>query len=183
MTLNERMNCFRLASRELFNHFFHVPHATSEASAGPPLNQPSDDADDAWDTEVSFSYVEEVLFEKMVCEPCKLTHVGHGKLQQEIVVKLNSAFCPIMLNREIDSGYWDFPIREVTTEARLLFVTFFDWDALAYRDNRYVLVRVDDWPSHPETVGKRALVESQYVHFIRASVSPQQGSGPKSQEG
>jgi hypothetical protein len=74
-----------------------------------------------------------------------------------------------MLNREVNSGYWDFPIREVTRDARLLFFRFFDWDVLAYRDNRYVLVQIDSWPSHPEAVGKQALVEARYVHFVHTA--------------
>ena len=115
-----------------------------------------------------FSHVEEVLFEKLVCEPARLTHAPYGSLQSEILVELNSDVCPIMLNREVNLGYWDFPIREVTRDARLLFFRFFDW-VLAYRDNRYVLVQIDSWPSHPEAVGKQALVEAQYVHFVHAA--------------
>jgi hypothetical protein len=168
MTLDEMMNRFRLASRELFNQFFHVPKATSEAS-GPPPDASSAEGAEAWDMETRFSHVEEMLFEKMVCEPGQLSHVEYGKLHKEIVVELSSPFCPIMLNRELNSGYWDFPIREVTDDAYLLFLKFFDWDMLGYRDNRYVLVQVGEWPSHPEAVGKQALIESQYVHFVRAT--------------
>lgn len=166
MTLNDMMNRFRLASRELFNHFFHVSGATGR---GAPPDAPAADGGEAWDLEMRFSHVEQVLFEKLVCEPARLTHAPYGGLQPEILVQLNSDFCPIMLNREVNSGYWDFPIREVTRDARLLFFRFFDWDVLAYRDNRYVLVRVDDWPSHPETAGKQALIETQYLHFVHAA--------------
>ena len=168
MAPNEMMNRFRLASRELFNHFFHVSGATGQSSRA-PLDSPAADGGEAWDLEVRFSHVEEVLFEKLVCEPARLTHAPYGSLQSEILVELNSDVCPIMLNREVNSGYWDFPIREVTRDARLLFFRFFDWDVLAYRDNRYVLVQIDSWPSHPEAVGKQALVEAQYVHFVHAA--------------
>jgi hypothetical protein len=70
-----------------------------------------------------------------------------------------------MLNREVNSGYWDYPISEVTREPVLLFVQFFDWDILAYRDNQYVMAEVRDWSSNPETAGKRALIEFQCVQF------------------
>jgi hypothetical protein len=66
---------------------------------------------------------------------------------QSIHVVLESDAAPIMLNREIDPGYWDYSIQEVAREAQLTFICFFDWDQLAYRDNRYVRVRVDSWPS------------------------------------
>lgn len=166
MTLNERMNRFRVASRELFNHFFHVSGASAGTSGAPP-NASSADGDDPWDLERRFSYVEEVLFDQLVCEPAKLTHVQYGDLQTEILVELSSDLCPIMLSA--GPGSWDFPVREVTRDARLVFFKFFDWDILAYRDNRCVLVQVDDWPSHPEAVGKQALIESHYVHFVLAA--------------
>jgi hypothetical protein len=78
-----------------------------------------------------------------------------------------------MLNREFSSGYWDYPLKEVTEEARLIFIRFFDWDQLAYRDNRYVLVQVQSWSAHPETVGKQGLIESQYVLFDERSAAPE----------
>jgi len=46
---------------------------------------------------------------------------------------------------------------------------FFDWDQLGYRNNQYILVQIDLWPSHPETIGKRVLIESTYVRFAKAS--------------
>ena len=74
-----------------------------------------------------------------------------------------------MLNRGEDSGYWDHPQNEVNRDAVLAFVTFFDWDSLDLVDWRYVRVIVREWPSHPELVGKHALVETIYVHFERAT--------------
>jgi hypothetical protein len=47
----------------------------------------------------------------------------------------------------------------------MLFVSYFDWDQLGYRDNKYVQVEIESWPMHPETGGKRALIESHYVTF------------------
>lgn len=70
---------------------------------------------------------------------------------------------PVMLSCDVDSGNWDYPVRVVTRKVRLEFVHFFDWDQLACRDNRYVCVRVEEWPSQENAVGKYALVETQYV--------------------
>lgn len=134
MALNEMMNRFRLTSHELFNHFFYISGATGQSSGAPP-DAPAADGGVAWDLDVRFSHVEEVLFEKLVHEPARLTDAPYGSLQSEILVELNSDFCPIMLNREVNSGYWDSPIREVTRDARLLFFRLFDWDVLAYHDN------------------------------------------------
>ncbi len=52
---------------------------------------------------------------------------------------------------------------------RFLHVEEVLFEKLVCRDNRYVLVQIDSWPSHPEAVGKQALVEAQYVHFVHAA--------------
>jgi hypothetical protein len=152
--IDNLVNRFRLASRDLFNVYFHV-------------NDPY--KNDGWSAAERFSEVEVVLFEKLVLEAGHLSNVKYGTLHPEIQVALRGTdHAPIMLNRDVDSGYWDYPVKEVTQDAKLLFVRFFDWDQLDYRDNRYVRVRVDQWPSHPETVGKHALINSQSVRFEKA---------------
>jgi hypothetical protein len=151
MVLDDLMSRFRYASRELFNHHFRVPD---------PYNN------DGWLLEGRFSQVEAVLFEQLVAAPAALPSVTWGTHQPAIHVGLRHGdFAPIMVNRETDSGYWDFPIKEVTRDAQLSFVRFFDWDLLAVRDNQYVRVVIDAWPQHPEGAGKHALIEAQYVVF------------------
>jgi hypothetical protein len=73
-----------------------------------------------------------------------------------------------MINREVDTGYWDHPIVEITKDAQLSFVRFFDWDVLAVRDYQYVRIRIDAWPAHPEIIGKHALIEARSVAFDQA---------------
>ena len=151
--IDERMKQFRLASRELFNHYFCVP-------------EPYDN--DGWILEERFSDVQVLLFEKLVLEPEDLPAIAYGSVQNKLLVELtNSESAPIMINRDIDSGYWDYPIKEFTKDTRLLFISFFDWDQLNYRDNRYVRVQIDRCVTHPDIVGKHALVESQYVRFVK----------------
>lgn len=155
MNLDTRMNRFRLASRELFNHYFRVEDASG-----------TETDPEAWGAEERFEEVETVLFEKLVLEPMQLSGPTYGHRNTRIQVRLRSGrFAPIMLNREVDSGYWDHSIREVTDDATLEFVSFFDWDQLHYRDHRYVRVVVAAWPSQPSAVGKHALIESQYVRY------------------
>lgn len=154
INVDEMMNQFRLASRELFNHFFRIPDAYNN---------------NGWLLEERFSDVQNILFQKLVTEPASLSDTTYGNLQPEILVELRSSeSAPIMVNREVESGYWDYPIKEITKDARLLFVSFFDWDQLDYRDNRYVRLQIDSWPSHPEASGKQALIESQYVRFAKS---------------
>jgi hypothetical protein len=153
--MDERMNQFRLASRELFNHFFRI-------------SNPYDN--DGWQLKDRFSIVEATLFEKLVTEPADLPKVDYGTLQTAILVLLKDAqSVPAMVNREVSSGYWDFGLREITSDARLGFVSYFDWDQLGYRDNRYVRVQIEQWPAHLEAVGKHALIESHHVRFAHAA--------------
>jgi len=86
-------------------------------------------------------------------------------VQEKIQVRSISDFVPAMINREIKSGYWDFPIKNIPTETECLFICFFDFDQLDYRDNRYVRVEIKKCKSHPEVIGKHALIETQYVSY------------------
>jgi hypothetical protein len=153
MNLDDSMKSFRLASRGLFNRFFLVDD--------PYKN-------DGWALEDRFSQVEAVLFEQLVAVPHGLVGCAYGIHQPAIRVALGQDFAPVMINREIDSGYWDHPVRELTRDAGLSFVRFFDWDLLAVRDNAYVRVNIDDWSSQPGAVGKHALVATQSVVFRQA---------------
>jgi len=154
MELDELMNRFRVASRELFNHYFRVPD---------PYNN------DGWTYEERFARVQTELFQTLVVEPGNLGNARYGAMLPAVRVELRHGDrAPIMLNRETDSGYWDHPIKEVTRDAKLNFIRFFDWDQLDYRDNRYVRVRVESWPSQKNAEGKDALIESHYVKFAKA---------------
>ncbi|UGY16731.1 hypothetical protein [Bradyrhizobium septentrionale] len=153
--LNELMVRFRIASREIFNQFFRVE--------GPYEN-------DGWSFEQRFSEVEAILFDKMVAEPASLGNASYGSVTSAISVELRiGKSVPAMINREINSGYWDHPIGAVTADAQLQFISFFDWDRLNYRDNQYVRVCIARWPSHKEMEGKEALLEAQYVQFRKSN--------------
>ena len=171
MTLDDSMNKFRVAGRELFNNYFRVPSL-------------SEDYELAVELEEGFNAVEQLLFEKLVLEPWSIPNVKYGYkfgAYPEIRVSLpipNSdegligdpdnppLAAPIMLNREVDSGYWDYPLDRFTNDATLMFICYFDWVQFGFRDNNYVRVLVRDWPAHPDVVGKEGLVESYQVRFV-----------------
>jgi hypothetical protein len=155
MNYDVQLNRFRVASRELFNNSFRVENASGNGTDP-----------EAWDALERFEEVECVLFEKMVLEPLEMAGPTYGHRNPRIRVCLRSgSSAPIMMNRDVDSGYWDHALREVTDDAVLEFVRFFDWDQLHYCDYRYVRVVVAGWPSQPAAVGKHALIESQYVRY------------------
>ncbi len=110
MSIDEMMNQFRVASRELFNYFFRVPNPYAPESNG-------------WVLEERFREVENILFQKLVTEPACLMSVEYGYVQSEIGVELRLCeFSPIMINREMNSGYWDYPTKEVTKDVKLAFL-------------------------------------------------------------
>lgn len=158
MSLDEMMKQFRLASRELFNHYFRI----SNSHGG-----------DKWGSIERFREVENLLFRKLVAEPASLEAFVYGDVQPAILVRLRDGLnaAPLMLNRDIDSGYWDHPLAEVPSGTELIFVRFFDWDELDFHDNQYTRVQVRSWSAHPEAIGKHALIESQYIRFVEAGGS------------
>ena len=153
--IDEMVNRFRLASREMFNHYFR----DLDLNGG-----------DQWALAERFSAVQDVLFQKLVAEPASLSNVSYGEPQPGIFVALRSGIesAPALINRETKSGYWDHPVRELARGSKLLFIGFFDWNQLDYRDNQYVRVQIEDLPSHPETRGKHALIEWRHVTFVEA---------------
>lgn len=147
-------NKFRLSSRELFNNYF--------------LESLSDDQK-GWDYLEQFDFVAESLFLALVTVPNGLDEIVYGRPQPQILVKTSSEVgAPLILNREIDSGYWDYPVTYSVPNAVFTFVRFFDWNQMSYKDNRFVQVVVRDWPGNTELVGKHALLETHYVTYEKA---------------
>jgi hypothetical protein len=155
IALDDHLNRFRVASRELLNGYFRTANPYPTGTLG-------------WVLEARFLDVEALLFEKLVTEAVPLRSVRYGTVQPQILVVPHTDPVPWMLNREIKSGYWDGSPDAVTPEARLMFIEFFDWDQLAIRDNRYVRVQVASWQSQPGAVGKHALIETHHVRCVEA---------------
>jgi hypothetical protein len=153
MPLNDSVTQFRLAARELFNTFFRIED---------PYNN------DGWALEARFRIVESALFDQLVAAPSSLPLDSYGAHLPGVRVALNGLdFAPVMVNRKVDSGYWDHPLTEATKDVELSFVRFFDWDILAVRDYQYVRVKIDAWPGHIDVIGKHALIEARYIVFDR----------------
>lgn len=153
--MDKAINKFRLASRELFNNFFLEEFLEAEDE----------------DFYEQFTIIEEQLFCALVTTKFDLGKIVYGFPQPEILVKAKEAsICgtPIMINREIDSGYWDYPISIASPECVFTFVKFFDWDQKSYKDNRYVRVIIQEWPADPDLVGKHALIETIYTSYNQA---------------
>lgn len=69
---------------------------------------------------------------------------------------------PVLINREMTSGYWDYPITELQrNEAEIGFVHYFDFSGIDMpRRYEYLRGRVLDCTKRPEIVGKDILVSA-----------------------
>ena len=153
--VSETVNAFRLASRGLFNDYFRV------------REQPYENG--GWSQLERFVIVERLLFKQLVGAVCTADLAPYGEPQPRLLVSLSTGeFAPIMVNRDVDSGYWDHPVSEVTKSATLRFVRFFDWDQLGVCDYRYVHVVIASWPEQPGLQGRHALIESKYTTYSEA---------------
>ena len=57
--------------------------------------------------------------------------------------------------------YWDHPISTISPNDGVLeFLDYFDFDELGCRDFKYVRARIQEFPGHPELVGREALLEA-----------------------
>ncbi|MDP5238750.1 hypothetical protein Q9Q94_04375 [Uliginosibacterium sp. 31-16] len=158
MNIDRRINKFRLASRELFNNYFLEEFL----------------ADEDWDFYEQFTTIEESLFQALVTAQSGIEEIIYGFPQPaiQVVARQGSSGMPIMLNREIDSGYWDHPIKQCVPGCVFTFKIFFDWDQRSYKDNRYVRAIVKTWPDNPSLVGKHVLIETHYVSYEQVTPEP-----------
>ncbi len=156
MNIDKLVNRFRIASRELFNNYFLEHFLENED----------------WDFYELFTCLEENLFHALVTSRLSIQNIKYGCYPQDEIEVIPSELCtvgiPILLNRDTSSGYWDHAISRTETGCVFGFLSFFDWDQKAYKDNRYVRVLVKSWPERPELIGKHALIETIYVSYRKA---------------
>ena len=147
------MSEFRIADRELFNRYFR-------------LENPWQNQEAAWLLVERFGDLESVLFQKMVAEALNVGGVTYGQPQPDILVSGQAGSeVTALINREICSGYWDYPDTVIPADAEMQFMDFFDWDVLSVRDNKYARVRIAACPSNTALTGKHALLEAPQVSY------------------
>jgi len=81
----------------------------------------------------------------------------------------------VLVNREIQSGYWDYPIRELKSgDCQIALIHFFDWANYdCPRKYEFYRGRIGESGTYPETVGKHVLVpvEEAEIHYVGAEQS------------
>jgi hypothetical protein len=163
MNIDDLINKFRIASRELFNNYFRIEYPWEK-----------ENQEEAWYRQQRYAEVEKMLWQQLVLDMAEIDGPGYEATEAhpKIRLRIKSELGPIMLNREFHSGYWDYPVKEVTDKAVFGLIGFFDFDNLSIRDNQYARAKVLDWPAHPETIGKHALLDANnVVYFLDESNS------------
>jgi hypothetical protein len=65
----------------------------------------------------------------------------------------------LMVNRGVNTGYWDDPLRDASSDdLDLRFVQFFDWSSREYRDFALYRARIVASVPYPKVVGRDVLV-------------------------
>ena len=146
------MQRFRHASRDLWNHYFFP------AGAGV-----------SGDMRCSFDEVQEALFRGLVLHPASLPDAPYGFLNSRILVSVAGDFdAPAMINRDIDSGYWDYPVQRLESGSRIGLCVVLRLERGHFLDHQYVRVQILGHSTR-ELIGKSALLEVQYVLSQRRS--------------
>jgi hypothetical protein len=159
-----RLNSYRECIRHLWNAYFLSELKTCS---------------NKWDLRDEFDNVAAKLFAALVIEPLgasgaansgqfvagsrELSKAGFPWLH--VVPRTTPAGVPIMINRdeEKSDGYWDHPVRQVfPADVTLSFVSWYDFDELAFRDFRYYRVRIAS-AARDDIVGRAALIECEHT--------------------
>lgn len=124
-----------------------------------------------WDSRDDFREIRKLLFNALV--------IARLDVERNLqVVPLDSTTVPIMIQRprgEGQAGYWDDPVKEIkASDAKLVFIDYFDWNEMGYIDFQYYKVRIVSFGSQPHLVGREALLEHQYANVI-ADVALEEG--------
>jgi hypothetical protein len=144
---------YRLSLREIWNRAFW---------SDPELR--------TWNSAHHFQALKPHLFRALVTEKldrdaCCLTGNAADGRRFYIVPSIPSAgddtrSAQVTILHEKPEGGWDWDRQVVlkSSEVTMMFVDFFDWGLLGYRDLRYYLVKISH-SNTPELVGRAALVD------------------------
>ncbi len=159
--ITDLMQKHRECSRHLWNTYFW----------------PQAEAEDDWDLRDRFEDIHVKLLSALVLWPLERedqepTPAYWHPLKPVSFIRvvpsdLCANACPVLINREIASGYWDHPITEVAaSDIDMRFIHYFDWSNIGHRDFEYIQVLIVSSITHPELIGRHALVKPINVRML-----------------
>lgn len=171
MQLHDQIHLFRHASRSVYNNYF-LP--VNDRAAGVSSLEGKFIGGDVTPEE-RFVAVERALFDSLVTEVCNLPHWFYGDADSSPIEVHGKQGGPLrtMIQRNADPNrgiwYWDDPTKEVSALTKLKFISFFDFDSMAYWDFHYVRCVITDCPEDHSLNGSHALINCHEVRFVRAA--------------
>ena len=150
MNVTSSFNRYKESIRNLWNTYFY-----NNGTAG-------------WDDHEFFEDIDKLLFEKLIItDILEIKEVKYDLALKLFRLKGTDNGLPIMINRTGDGGAWDHPITAlIHDEYEIQYESYFDWDQLGIKDCRYIMSKILYSKMHPEIIGHKALIESQYVDIL-----------------
>lgn len=119
-----------------------------------------------WDAVDQFDAIQQHLFAELVLSKLDKEWPFDKIFKQAIpffqVVPSSSQTSILIQNPrpEAAHGYWDHPLNIIKRgQAELCFMDYFDWNRMDYIDLRYYRVQIGRFDTHPELVGREALID------------------------
>jgi hypothetical protein len=160
---------YRECARHLWNTYFQ------------PIAQAPGSLDQSWNVRDRFDNIARALFSSLVLLPlgvddAELAPANSAEpmpLRGFRLVPSGEYGAPININRDLPrSGYWDHPLSVVRpTDVDLRLLRFFDFDELGHRDFKHYEALIAASATHPEIVGRAALIECAYVTVFQSEKS------------
>jgi hypothetical protein len=167
--VTSHFTAYRECARHLWNIYFR------------PIAQTRGSLDDTWDVRDQFDEIARALFSSLVLQPLNVSGAELAlaasseplPLHGFRIVPGTEHGVPIFINRDLPrSGYWDYLLSVVRpTDVDLRLLRFFDFDQIGYRDFKYYEVLIAASETHPEVVGRAALIECEYATVFQTENS------------
>ncbi len=119
-----------------------------------------------WDMVDEYLEMDRLLFRHQCVQRLALNPASLAWLTEPapmFALRLATDSVPVAINRGGQSGYWDHSIDRLGKgDARVCFISYFDWDQMGHIDFRYVRGRILE-SIYPAIKDHDVLIESQYV--------------------
>src|SRR5579871_1485515 len=127
-----------------------------------------------WESLEQFRLVMRILFDSIVLAKLDLEWPLEETFRKPMlffrIEPISEYGCPFLVDRPGDAitggGVWNDPECRLSGASELGFIEFFDWDVLNCIDLHYYMAAIASFDSKPELVGRRALIERQYVKVL-----------------
>src|SRR5580692_92 len=124
-----------------------------------------------WDSIEQFHEIAKLLFQELVLAKVDrewpLQNLFKSAIPFFHIVPSIAHGTPVLIQKPrkgAPTGYWDDPVNLVEpSQAELLFIEYFDWNEMDYIDLRYYRVKIANFDTHSELVGREALIERQHA--------------------